>query len=370
MRGSGGPLEIVTKSLPDALAGTDYFACLYAQGGTPWTGTTRPGKTAKSGKGRYWEYPESTLLHAAAEDRIDFKKADDAIPAIKTYLLGRTSARRNQMSLWSAVGKAEGDPFGVGWAQDAKAELEELVTRDVIRHTVATSKPSRLVCRLLALFTTPDSWVVDVGSPAGEMSSLATALGRRAIHVHLSSANDATVIRPRMLYASRGEHPLPDGILFANPNGMPSSAGYYVSGKVKANDASANVCELEIGPPIAVVDRLTSTVTVDYAEYPARGRRFLDGLASIEGMIPRGDDQAWFGVSADGLTRAAYIPPEGWLSADSVERLAKHHEEHLQGGGRLRIYAHRGGYLPEEGGDGRIEGRLIPHDLKVIAGAL
>src|SRR5262249_5732233 len=46
-------LEIITKKLPDGRLGGEYSAVVLAEGGQPWTGTTRPGKTSASGKGRY-----------------------------------------------------------------------------------------------------------------------------------------------------------------------------------------------------------------------------------------------------------------------------------------------------------------------------
>ena len=94
-----GALRITTSALPPARLGADYSACLVAAGGKPWTGTTRPGKTAAGGKGRYWEFPLKTLVAEAAFDCVDFKSRDDSIPAPKTYLNGAQYMPLNQTSV-------------------------------------------------------------------------------------------------------------------------------------------------------------------------------------------------------------------------------------------------------------------------------
>jgi hypothetical protein len=376
----GSELSITTDALPAARVGSSYYACLTASGGAPWTGTTRPGKTAKSGKGRYWEYPVATLMRAAAQDMIDFKSKDDAIPAIKKYLAGRIQTRLNQRSLWLAVGKSEEDGLGVGWAEDAKEELEALVAAGVVARTVQGSKPAPLVSRLLALFTSASSWVVDIGSPAGEMAAIATAFGRRAVYVPLGSEAVDEVVRPRLTQASRGLHPTPAGPIFS-PDGRDSEGssastepvvGYFVDGQLRSLDDGAAVCDWQVGPSVATIDRLTGTIALDYSQYPAGSASFLDALANIEGLVPEHDAKAaWFASSIDGTLRVAYVPADEWLGGETVERISRHHEDHLARGGRVRVYAHRGAYSPDD--DGRlpsIDSRLIPFDLKAVVGAL
>src|SRR5690606_13297435 len=101
-----GPLRIVTEALPIAVLGKPYYACLEAAGGMPDLGTTRPGTTSASGKGRYWDLSYESLERAAARDAVDFKEVATAIPAVKVYLDGAAYTYWNPISTWRVNGRS------------------------------------------------------------------------------------------------------------------------------------------------------------------------------------------------------------------------------------------------------------------------
>lgn len=377
-----GPLEIKTKRLPSARVGADYSACLEAQGGEPWLGTTRPGKTTPGGDARYWEFPAKTLLESAARDDVDFKSKDDAIPVIKTHLPpGKDRVTLNQMTTWlgKGRGKVKGveDPFAAGFSEKAKEELQALVSAGHITNIVKTSKPTALVARLVALFTKPNGIVFDIGSPAAEMSTMATALGRRAVYVEFPSNEGVrhSITAPRLRLAARGLHPLPPGILGAPrvsesvPSGA-EAAGYFVDGIPQRPRPEGNLTVLRLGRPAGLLDRTMSTLNIDYQAYPVADTQFLGMLASIEGMIPvREPKPSFFAVDLNASLRACYIESSGFLDFRTAERLADEHRDFLNAGGRLRIYYHRG---QEVAGDQAecLEFRRIPYDLQLASGVL
>ena len=372
---AGSSLRISTELLPKARCWSEYSVCILADGGSPWIGTTRPGKTSTSGKGRYWEFPASTLLARAAEDSVDFKTREDAIPALKSYSDG-SDRRLNQTTLW--FGRARlvrenddaTDPTSVDYSQDAKKELAALESSRVITRTVSTSKPSKLMARLLALFTASNSTIVDIGSPAAEMASIATAAGRKAIYVAFPP--DEELLRslwlPRLRLASQGKHPLPQGIEFS-ANERINSNCYIMEGAPKVASESGEVFVVRPGSPFAEVDHSLGCVTVDYARYPSDSGVFLDALASLEGLVPtRQSDVEWFGQSRNERVRALYFPPEQWLERHNIDLVADKYSQFIDQGGRLRVYFHRGCADPDRIGDPRIEMRRIPFSLVVAAG--
>lgn len=368
-----GKLRISTDRLPKAKLNHVYSACLEAKGGQPWSGTTRPGKTSKGGKGRYWEFPVSTLLVAAAEDRVDFKSKDDAIPAIKTYDEG-DDRTLNQTTMWfgrsrsSGAGDKAPDPTDVDYSQDAKKELAALEEAGFITETVATSKPAKLMARLLALFTTDGSTVVDIGSPAAEMASIATALGRSAIFIPLSNEGNLAdrLWIPRLKLAACGEHPIPSNIIFSQSRSE-STAGYFIQGKARQKEPQGNVLVLRQGPSFAEIDGELGIASIDYKEYPAGSLRFLMGLASVEGLVPT-QVPGLFGKSRDNRVIASYFSPEHWLAPSDVDALKEMHSTWLDAGAKLRVYFHRGPIDPDTFNDHRIELRRIPFALVLAAG--
>ncbi len=364
-----GPLRIDTDRLPPACVGSNYFACLNAIGGRPWRGVTRPGKTSASGKARFWEFPESTLIRLTSEDAVDFKSKWDAIPAPKTYS-SRAFQPLNQMSTWFGRGKDGDDPFGVGYSQDAKKELEDLFAQKAISDTVSSSKPARLLLRLLALFSREGGTVVDMGSPAAEMASYATAVRRRAIYIEFPIMADSrdTVRLPRLRLASQGHHPIPSGVLFSSTEDNDSD-GFVVGERPRHKDSSADITHLSLFPVFATVERDISDIRLDYGSYAPDKPKFLDALASIEGLVPLSRPNAdCFGTSVTGLVRAAYLPSSEFLDIHEVERLEKLHADFLDGGGRLRIYYHRGEPRNILTPGSQLELRRVPFDLKIGAG--
>ena len=289
-----GPLRILSSRLPVGRIGADYSACIVAAGGEPWVGTTRPGKTAAGGKGRYWEFPLKTLVAAAAADSVDFKKRDDAIPAIKTYLDGARYNTLNQTSVWLGSAKGgDGDNAAlgdVGYSQDAKKELEALVRAKAIDESVQISKPARLMARLLALFDNPHGYVIDIGSPAAEMASISTAMGRPTIYVEVNQSRNLRIglLKKRIAYAASGLHPIPDVVNFLDAPRSDESENlrYWVTGSPRAINQDSRPFEVSVAADFASVDRTTGTCLIDYQEYPEGSRRFLDALASMEGLVP------------------------------------------------------------------------------------
>jgi site-specific DNA-cytosine methylase len=369
-----GPLRIRSTTLPVARLGATYSACVLASGGEPWLGTTRPGKTSSGGKGRYWEFPASTLLARAAEDAVDFKAKDDAIPALKVYATSE-DGRLNQTSVWfgrtrKSESSSDGsDALSVDYSQDAKKELEALLSAGSISGTVAASKPSRLMCRLMALFTGENDTVVDLGSPAAEMAAIATATGRKAIYVTVPPDEDAAtrVWLPRLRLASRGAHPLPSGIIFSQDRNEGVTSGYIMDGKPRPENNAAGVFVLRPGRPFAAVDLALGSVLVEYEHYKSGSAEFLAALASVEGLVPIAAEWG-FATSRDSRVFAIYLAPREWLDATVVERIDEKFASHIMQGGRVRVYYHRGAGDPDRLSRGGIELRRIPFSLTLAAG--
>jgi site-specific DNA-cytosine methylase len=374
---SSGALRILTKDLPAARQRAEYSACIIATGGSPWTGTTRPGKTTAGGKGRYWEFPITTLLERTARDAVDFKKSDQAIPALKTYLGPAQTVPLNQMTTWFGRAVGDADPLDAGYAQDAKNELESLFEAGVVGEVIRTSKPMNLVARVLALFTRESAFVVDIGSPAAEMAAVATACGRRAVYVELpgDEKRRSKLTLPRLQIAAKGRHPLPAGVAFlvdaGTPTGTSRGRSFIVDGKRRTEDPSAEVCRFDLGPEAVELDRQLGVVSINYTDYPAGSRRFLCALANLEGLFPVRDlRDEWFATSLDGRLRGAYLKSDLFLDDASLEELRQAHATHLSQGGRLRVYFHRGRDDSWGTTEGALETRRIPFSLAVSAEVL
>lgn len=368
---SEGDLEIVTEELPVAVSGLPYFACLAAKGGAPVLGTTRPGKNSESGTTRYWDYSHQTLRDAAAQDAVDFKSKDDAIPAIKVYLAGAEYSWLNQISTWPGGGKHKKDPLRVGYGQDAKKELVALQNEGLVDEVTNIAKPSALMTRLLGLFTEPDDWVVDTSSPGAEMASMATALGRRSVYIE--AAGDSALAEglriPRLRLAARGRHPIPEAVLFTADDG--ATGGYYMGTERRGPDADADVHIAEVGPPFARSRRATGMIRIDYREYPSGGDRFLQALASVEGLIPMDvrEPPGVFARSVEGTTLAVHIDGKKQLDRRTIEDVLSGLRSYLGvRGNKVRIYYHRGYDEAIPLDDRRVECRLVPTELLLAAG--
>jgi hypothetical protein len=368
-----GDLRITTNQLPPAKVGAEYFACLEASGGTPWRGTTRPGKTSTSGKSRYWEFPAKTLRADVARDAVDFKGKADAIPAPKKYLGGEEAEALNQMTTWLVF---KNDAYSPGYSQDAKKELEDLRARGVISGFVGFSKPAGLMMRVVALFSDPGDLVVDIGSPAAEFASIATAALRRTAHVEFPEFEPLreTLLVPRLRLAARGRHPLPAAALFTDEAPADRSqevTGYYVGRRRKPETEDGDVLIMALGEPFARADKRTGTLVIEYGGYPAGQQRFLHGLASIEGLVPlESAVGGLFATTFDKRVLATYLPSDRFLDSRFTARLAEQHADHLNSGGILRVYYHRGSELGESERGGVIQLRRIPFDLQPLAGIL
>lgn len=373
---SNGELRVTSKHLPVGKVGAVYSVCVEAAGGAPWTGTTRPGKTSAGGKGRYWEFPQTTLLARAAEDAVDFKAKADAIPALKTYADG-DDRRLNQTTMWFGRARKGGDegedPTEVDYSQDAKKEQAALQAIGGVTEVVPTAKPAKLMARLLALFTQGGSTVIDVGSPASEMASLAAAAGRRAVYVTLPPnerlANNVWL--PRLRLASQGKHPLPENLTFSLERPDVPSNGYIIDGKAREPNDLAGVYVLKPGTPFAELDQQLGAVSVDYAEYPPGSERFLSALASVEGLVAdAGLADSVFASSWNGRLLAVYFSPEKWVERADVEALSQKFRGHLDKGGNLRLYFHRGAPDADRISDQRLELRRVPFSLALTAGVV
>lgn len=369
---TSGDLRIVTDKLPVARLGEEYSAVAIASGGTPWIGTTKPGKTSTPGSRpkRFWEYSPETLLQAAARDAVDFKSKADAIPAVKRYLDGAESAPRNVETVWLGGDKRRAQGQLVGYSQDAKAELTDMQAENVIQEVITFSKPATLMLRLIALFTQPQGLVVDIGAPAAEMAAIATMTGRRAVYVELPSNSGLrhSLTSPRLLYASRGRHPLPEDCVFAaDLDGEAAERGLVINGQRRATTESAGLLTVELGAPAARIDRPAAVVELDYVTYPPGSDAFLRMLANIEGLVAV-SGRGWFAEALWEPLRAVYVQSKEFVDGTLLEGVTEDHAEFLRTGGRVRIYYHRGqssSLMPVGSG---VELRRIPFDLQLTAG--
>jgi len=367
---AGGVLKIVTRELPSARLGTEYSACIEARGGSPFVGTTRPGKTSATGEGRYWEFPEQTLLRSASRDEVDFKKKPDAIPAPKKYLGSAVTVPLNQTTLWLNV---KGDLIAPGYSQDAKKELEALFAAGVVTERVSTAKPLNLAMRLVALFSREGGCVVDVGSAAAELATAAVMTSRRAVYIELPGSEEVrlTVRVPRLALAVRGGHPRPGGIWFSSEGADAGAGRFLVASQPILKDTSRGICVFALGPVAAEVDRQAGAIVINYDDFPTDNGRFFEMLASLEGLVSvPSPTRDYFAQNLDGRIRAAYVPSADVFDFRVLDGLKRTHGNHLDGGGHLRIYYHRGeppAALPE---NPKVEARRIPFDLRPMAGVL
>lgn len=378
-----GDLRIITGKLPPAKLGEEYSARVVAAGGEPWVGQTRPGKTSATGNTRYWEFPFKTLQKAAARDQVDFKKTDDAIPAIKTYLKNATSTPLNQTTTWLGRGKKDNDPFGTGFSSDAKIELQALRDAGFISNIVPGSKPAMLMSRLLGLFTGANGLVIDVGSPAAEMAALAAASGRRSIYVEFptSEPHRSSVLLPRLTAAARGVHPIPAGVLFAEKRltGEAGAAekGFILAGEPRAEHPGGGVCSFRVGQPFASIDREAGVIIVDYENYPSTNSAFLNALASMEGLLPVKKPRGMlFATSFDGNLGALHIPSTLFLDDRLLRQVREEMAWFAGPERRLRVYYHRGQegrHIDKDGAENArlpVELRLVPYELQMATGLL
>ena len=372
---TGGPLRLLSTSLPAGVVGQPFCVCLEAAGGSPYAGTTRPGKNSESGTSRYWDLSYQSLERAAAEDAVDFKERDDSIPAIKVYLDGASFTYVNQISTWrgDGRGKVKGslrDPARVGWGQDAKKELEELLRRGIVEKVVNIGKPAGLMTRLLGLFTDDGDSVVDIGSSTSEMASLACQLRRRAIYVEMPGTHeDAVTIRmPRLKAAARGDHPIPEGALFFGSAEEPDPHGFYVGRKPRDRQPEADICTFEVGAPILIADPQTKAPRLDYTTYPSGSVNFLQALASVEGLVWQPGPGTEFAQSHDGRVIALHIDGRSVLDGRTIENIELTYATHLTTPSHsVRVYFHRG-YEDVQPPGGLVELRHVPFEL-VLAGS-
>lgn len=370
---AGGPLRLETPSLPVGLVGHDYFACIEASGGSPWVGTTRPGKTSSEGNSRYWDVSYLTLEAAVAADSVDFKASDNSIPAVKVHL-GRSSfTYLNQITTWRGDGKGKKgtakDPMRVGWGEDAKDELETLLRQGHVSKVVNIGKPMGLMARLIGLFTQEGDSVIDVGSPTAEMASVACQLNRAAIYVEMpGNVEDGDAIRiPRLSCAAHGEHPLPEGVLFTATPGSGPPLGYFVGSKPRQSDPTASVVVLGLGEPFMEANDAVARVL--YEAYPTGSERFLQALASVEGLVWTGGEHGRFAQSRDGRLVGVHLSGREVLDGRTLTSIIEEHRQSIGLlGSRVRIYFHRGHEDLVDPGDSAVELRQIPFGLVQAAG--
>ena len=331
------------------MVGEEYSACVTGSGGSPWLGSTRPGKTSKGGKTRYWEFPFKTLESRTATDSVDFKKKDDAIPALKVYLGDADTTPLNQVSVWLGKGRSDEDPFGVGYGQDAKKELQALVEAGIVERIIGTSKPSALMWRLIALFTRPGSLAVDIGSPAAEMATAAITANRNTVYAEMPSNADyrGALLLPRLTHSAKGSAPVPTGVFFSeggSTDGEDEPArGFFVEGRRRPTDPTAGLSVFELANQFVDIDRELGLARIDYDRYRGSTPEFLQALASIEGLLPALPVTVnWFAQDIAGGIRAAYVASSDYLDSTVIGKLRAEHSGHIRRGGKLRIYYHRG----------------------------
>jgi hypothetical protein len=184
-----GPLRITTPTLPPGIVGAAYSAMLEAQGGRPYVGERWPGE------GRYQEHPKSTLEAAVREDRAVFGRKGDSIPWIKKYGDPEKVRPENVYSIW--LGREPNGAFsdgGAGWTQDGTKHLEQLRRAGKIHRSVTTGKPETLMARVLALFTKPGDYALEVFAPSADMSAVAMKMGRSSVFLGGASSEDQLLL--------------------------------------------------------------------------------------------------------------------------------------------------------------------------------
>jgi hypothetical protein len=225
--------------------------------------------------------------------------------------------------------------------------------------------------------------VVDVGSPAAEMASLATATGRKSVYVELpsSEAERDSILIPRLTAAARGKHPIPAAVLFADERmtveAGPGETGFILGGQRRAGRGDAGVCAFGIGEPFAAIDREAGVVAIDYGRYPTTRPDFLNALASMEGLVPLPKRRGpLFATSFDGSLGALHVPSTKFLDDRLLRQLREELAWFAGPGRRLRVYYHRGQDGRHMDRDGKedptlpFEFRLVPYELQLASGLL
>lgn len=123
-------------------------------------GITCPGGRVLEGppSGRYWTVSETNFWKADADNRVWWGEDGNNIPAFKQFLSEVKDGRVPQ-TLWFYD--------EVGHTQDAKKELNAIMSFEETSDVFVTPKPRDLLLRVLALATTQDSIVLDSFAGSG-----------------------------------------------------------------------------------------------------------------------------------------------------------------------------------------------------------
>lgn len=283
----GGALKISANALR-AVAGKPYAAVLEAHGGSPFEGSPRPS--------RGWGFGEKTLVKAILEDRMYFGQKGTAIPEPKKYLANLEGglAYTNVASWWS------GDE--AGWTQDATKQLKELLEqRGVIKRTNPTSKPKKLLGRLVDIFTGKGDLVLELFARSGDLMAAAIEKDRRSIGLFGSSVDDESFEEdcavPRLEDESR-------------QLGKPIRLARYRVGDVLLEPPAVPGASVRLSSSYLESDDLLG-----------------EAILTSQGFLPtNGSGEARYGESLDGRRRAVIFAPSVFLQQDDVDEFVSQAE--------------------------------------------
>jgi hypothetical protein len=283
-----GHIEFEDSRLPTAALGVSYHAVLRAHGGEPFRGTKRPS--------RGWAFGRQSLVDAVLEDRCYFGRNGTAIPERKRYAASLEGGVKpmNVTSWW--------DGKDVAWTQDATKHLKSLQDSGILKTTIGTAKPEKLMARLLEIFTREGELVVELFSRAGDLAATAAKSGRRFVAILGRGPSERDLLQgcviPRLRAVVEGHDLGLDG-----------------QGDAAPSDPS-RVLVYELGPT-ALVQRRGSDFPELTLEVDSRfGEAFLSSQGFI--MAERGEDGTLRGVSLDGSQSAILVPPDVFLSSEMM----------------------------------------------------
>lgn len=120
--------------------------------------------------GRYWTVSETNFWKADKDKRVYWGEDGNNIPAFKQFLSEVKDGRVPQ-TLWL---------YGeVGHTQDAKKEINNIMSFEETADVFVTPKPSELIGRVLELATKPDSIVLDSFAGSGTTAHAVLAANKR-----------------------------------------------------------------------------------------------------------------------------------------------------------------------------------------------
>lgn len=304
-----GNLRIVTTEVAPLIVGKPSSILLLADGGSPYMDTPK-----RPGEGRYWEFPDYTLLKAYLEDKVDLGVKGNAIPRIKSYEseLGGDVEVQNQVTWWP--GRKDKVAFA-GYTQDATKHLKKLSELGLISTYTTTAKPELLLERLLSIFTEPGDVVLECFVSTADMAAVCMKRDRRFVHVHGTSNRETELLEgcalPRLQAVIDGKDFNLEGAETSTKVREDLYLPYEGGGGFRLGRVGDWLLSQGAKEDIPTINLESYSDPID----------FVQALVTAEGYLPL-NGESGLGISADGMRRCVVIPPDEYLTPDLSSDIA------------------------------------------------